>query len=174
MMKKRLFGFLLISVLLLSLSSTAYAKSSDWSVHSNVVNAQMQSVVANDNTSKIRGTARGRVISSVELQLSDEGGGVIGVYASTLCHTAVKEIYMTMYLDVWDEDIQDWVMVDNYEYRWRASDNPDKDLSAVSVSFLLEDLPRGRMYSLRGAHAAKNFDNVMEVMASETSGIILD
>lgn len=174
MIKNRLFKFLLATALLLSIPFTAYAQNSDWLMRSDVVNAQMQDVVSNGSVSKVRGTARGRVISSVELQLSDEGGGVIGVYASTLCHTAVKEIYMTMYLDVWDEDIQDWVMVDNYEYRWKASDQPDTDLSAVSVSFLLEGLPRGRMYSLRGAHAAKNFNNVMEVMASETDGITLN
>lgn len=159
--------------MVISMPFTSSANNSDWMAQAKVVEKQMQYVVSNDSLSKVRGVARGRVLSSSELELSDEGNGVIGVYANTLCHTAVKEIYMTIYLDVWDESIQDWVMVDHYEYNWKASDNPDKDLSAVSVSFSLEGLQRGRTYSLRGVHIAKNFDNVTEVMSSETSGIVL-
>lgn len=159
--------------MVISMPFTSSANNSDWMAQAKVVEKQMQYVVSNDSLSKVRDVARGRVLSSSELELSDEGNGVIGVYANTLCHTAVKEIYMTIYLDVWDESIQDWVMVDHYEYNWKASDNPDKDLSAVSVSFSLEGLQRGRTYSLRGVHIAKNFDNVTEVMSSETSGIVL-
>lgn len=174
MLKNTIMKLLLSVVLIISIPLTVSAKDSDWMTQANVVDAQTHYAVSNDSMSTVRSAARGRVISSAELQLSDEGGGVIGVYASTLCHSAVKEIYMTIYLDVWDDSLQDWVMVDNYEYRWKAADNPDTDLTSVSVSFLLEGLPRGRTYSLRGAHAAKNFSNVAEVMASETSGITLN
>lgn len=173
MIRKNITRFLLATTLVLSMPLTVNAKTTDWLKQANVVDSQLQYVEAGDDTSKVRGVARGRVLSSVELELADEGNGVIGVYAATLCHTAVKEIYMVIYLDVWDESLQDWVMLDNYEYRWKSSDNPDKNLTDVSVSFSLEGLPRGRTYSLRGAHAAKNFDNVMEVMSSETDGIVL-
>lgn len=173
MFKKNLVGILVSVVLILSMPLTINAKYDDWLTQANAVGTQVRYAVSNNSISKISRAARGRVLSSAELQLSDEGNGVIGIYANTLCHTAVKEIYMTIYLDVWDENRQDWVMVDHYEYNWKASDDPDKDLSAVSVSFLLEGLPRGRMYSLRGAHAAKNFDNVSEVMSSATDGIVL-
>lgn len=173
MIKKNIVKLCLILSLCFSMPLTVNAKNSDWLSQANTVDTQLKSVVSNDSISKVRGTARGRVLSSVELELADEGNGVIGVYANTLCHTAVKQIYMTIYLDVWDENIQDWVLVDRYEYEWKASDNPDKDLAAVSVSFSLEGLPRGRTYSLRGTHAAKNFENVSEVMTSETSGIVL-
>lgn len=174
MKKVNIIKLLLTAVLIFSVPVTVNAETSDLFMQADAVDGQLQNIMSNNSISKVRGVTRGRVLSSVELQLSDEGNGVIGVYAATLCHTAVKEIYMTMYLDVWDENQQDWVMVDDYEYRWKASDNPDKDLTDVSVSFLLEGLPRGRTYSLRGAHAAKNFNNVMEVMASETDGITLN
>lgn len=173
MFKKNLTRIILSAFLIFSMPLSVEAKNIDWLEQADDVVIQGQYTMSNDIVSKVRGTARGRVLSSAELQLSDEGNGVIGVYASTLCHTAVKEIYMVIYLDVWNEDIQDWVMVDNYEYRWNASDNPDQELTAASVSFFLEGLPRGKTYSLRGAHAAKNFSNVMEVMASETDGIVL-
>lgn len=174
MNKKGLFRLMLIIVLVCSMPLVVNAETSDWRTQADTVSAQFKPVISNSNISKVRGTARGRVISSVELELADEGQGAIGVYASTLCHTAVKEIYMVIYLDIWDESIQDWRMVDNYEYEWKASDNPDRDLSAVSVSFSLEGLSRGGTYSLRGVHVAKNFENVMEAMSSETSGITLN
>lgn len=174
MTKKSITSLLLSMILVLFVPLTVNAKNDVRSPQGDVVDAQYKSIISNNSTSKVRGVARGRVISSSELELADEGQGVIGVYASTLCHTAVKEIHMTIYLDVWDEAIQDWKMVDNYEYQWRATDNPDKDLTAVSVSFSLEGLPRGEMYSLRGVHIAKNFNNVVEVMTSETDGITLN
>lgn len=173
MIKKRVTGILLSILLVCSMPLTVNAKNDVWLPQGDVVDAQFSSIVSNSSISKVRGTARGRVISSAELELADEGQGVIGVYASTLCHTAVKEIYMVIYLDIWDESRQDWIVVDQYEYNWKASDAPDKDLTAVSVSFSLEGLQRGRTYSLRGAHVAKNFENVMEVMSSETDGIVL-
>lgn len=174
MTKKNLFRLMLSMVLVFSMPLVVNAETSDWRTQADTVSAQFKPVVSTGNVSKVRGTARGRVISSVELELADDGYGVIGVYASTLCHTAVKEMYMVIYLDVWDESIQDWRMVDYYEYEWNASDNPDRDLSAVSVSFSLEGLSRGRTYSLRGVHVAKNFENVMEAMSSETNGITLN
>lgn len=174
MIKKSIFRLVLIMVLVFSLPLSVNAETNDWRMQADTVNAQFRQVVSNGKVSKVYGTARGRVISSVELELADEGSGVIGVYASTLCHTAVKEIYMVVYLDAWDDSIQDWRMVDLYEYEWSASDYPDRDLSAVSVSFSLEGLSRGRTYSLRGVHVAKNFENVMEAMSSETDGITLN
>lgn len=173
MIKRSVIRLLLIGMLAFSMPISVSAKSSDLLDRADVLDTQLQHIVSSNSISKVRGAARGRVLSSVELQLSDEGSGVIGVYAETLCHTAVKEIYMTIYLDVWDDNLQDWVMVDNYEYNWKASDNPNESLTDVSVSFSLEGLPRGRMYSLRGAHAAKNFNNVSEVMSSATDGIVL-
>lgn len=174
MSKKRTIIFLLITILMFSMPLTVNAQNVDWWTQANVVDTKSRYVMSNDSISTVRGAARGRVISSSELQLSDEGSGVIGVYASTLCHTAVEEIYMMIYLDVWDESLQDWVMINDFEYNWKSSDEPDKDLSAASVSFLLEGLSRGRTYSLRGVHIARNFDKVVEVMASETDGITLN
>lgn len=173
MRRKRVLVTLLTLVVLLTMTMTTYAKSS-WISQADNLDTTLNQVISTNDISQVRGSAKGRVISSAGLQITDEGGGVLGVYAETLCHTAVKEIYMVIHLDVWDDGIQDWINLDMYEYRWNASENPDRDLTDVSVSFLLEGLARGKTYSLRGAHVAKNLNNVMEVMSSETSGIVLD
>lgn len=173
MIKKNIF-ITLLTILSLIMTTTVYAQNSEWVNQANSLETCLRNTISTKDISQVRGSARGRVISSVGLQISDEGQGVLGVYAETLCHTAVKEIFMTIYLDVWDDSIQDWITLDMYEYNWKASDNPDKNLTDVSVSFSLEGLSRGKTYSLRGSHAARNFNNVSEVMSSETSGIVLD
>lgn len=174
-MKRKNFLIICMALLfLMAMTMVAYAKNSEWIVHTDILETRLRNTISTNNVSQVRGSARGRVLSSAGLQISDEGRGVLGVYAETLCHTAVKEIYMTIYLDVWDEEIQDWITLDAYEYEWKASDSPNRDLTDVSVSFLLEGLPRGRTYSLRGAHAARNFDGIAETMSSATSGIVLD
>lgn len=123
--------------------------------------------------SKMTKAARGRLLSSVSIQISDEGNGILGVYADTLCHSSMKEIYMTIYLDVWNETYGDWDMVDYYEYRFEATGNPNDSLSMVVVSFDLEGLVRNREYRLRGMHMARGFDLTSEMITTETEGIPL-
>lgn len=139
-----------------------------------ILNTKLNHIISGKGISRVYGSARGRILSSVGLQLSDEGNGVIGVYAETLCHKGVEEIYMVIYLDIWDERIQDWITINDYEYIWKSSEYPDKDLTDVSVSFLVEDLSRGRTYSLRASHLVTGFDSSSEMMFSETDGIVLN
>lgn len=173
-MKKNILITLLLLLLVSNFTIVSYAENSNWVNQVESLDTCLRTIISNEDISQVRGTARGRVLSSVGLQISDEGQGVLGVYAETLCHIPVKEIYMSIYLDVWDERIQDWVTVDYYDYEWKASDNPGRELTDVSVSFLLEGLTRGKTYSLRGAHSAKNFVGVAEAMSSATNGIVLD
>lgn len=171
-MNKKVMSFIMVLFLIVLMPVTVNAKITEPS-NAKVLDTKLHYTVSEKGMSRVTGTARGRILSSVGLQLTDEGNGEIGVYAETLCHKGVKEIYMVIYLDVWDEGIQDWVTINDYEYNWKASEYPDRDLTDVSVSFLVEGLPRGRTYSLRANHLATAFDSSSEVMFSETDGIIL-
>ena len=171
---KKVIARVCISILMiLMLPLSAYAQNGIYNNKSIVLDSQTQQVVSNSKYSKIRSTARGRLLSLAELQLSDEGDGVMGVYAETLCHVSVSEINMLICLDVWDDNIQDWITINNYVYTWKASDTPEGVLTDVSVSFLIEGLSKGRTYSLRGYHTAIGFDKLSEIMATETDGIVL-
>lgn len=173
-MKTRIFKTVMSLLLVLCISVPAYAKSNFDSSNSKVLNTYLQENISNNRFSKVTRAARGRLLSSCSLQISNDNDGIIGVYAETLCHSAMKQIYMTIYLDVWDNSIQDWRTVDSYEYSWKASDNPGRELTNVSVSFDVVGLQKGRTYSLRGHHSAVGFDNSSEVMMTETNGIVLD
>lgn len=174
MRKKYIWSLLISCILTLSLSVSVCASESRWSNEANLVDADVRTIMASDNVCKVNGTARGRVISSAGLEISTDGDGILGIYADTLCHGPVEQIYMVIYLDVWDEATQDWKYVNDYEFDWKSADNPGIDLTSVSVSFDVEKLQRGRTYSLRGYFVARDFDSVMEAMSIDTVGLELD
>ena len=151
-----------------------YAQNDVLGIDSKVLDTNIIKVLTGDDVSSVKGVARGRLLSLAELQISNDKDGVIGVYAETLCHIPVEAIYMTIYLDVWDEPTQDWITVNSFSYEWLASDYPNEDLTDVSVSFDVTGLNKGRKYSLRGSHAAKGFEMGSEVMQTETDGIVLE
>lgn len=121
--------------------------------------------------------SRGLVIAAGIVQISNEGKGVLGVYAETLSHTYADEIAMTIYLDVMDSetdsDEEDWHTVNYYTYSWTKEDALNKELNAVSVSFDIHGLERGRYYRLRGAHYVYSGD-YFEGRTSRTAFIPLN
>lgn len=161
-------------ILVLSMTISTFAQNKDVIANAGQLDTYLQESISTDYVSRVTGTARGRLLSSASLQISNDGDGILGVYADTLCHSGMSKIYMVIYLDVWDESLQDWMMVDRYEYTWLAADYPDRDLTDVSVSFDVVGLQKGRTYSLRGYHSALSFDNLSEAMSTETNGIILE
>lgn len=174
MLAKRWVKVFLCILLTFSIAIPAHAQVADKVINDKNLYTDLYGVINNGNMSRVKGTARGRLLSSAELQISDDGNGVLGVYAETLCHVPVKQIYMVIYLEVWDEATQDWEYLSDYEYTWSASDFPDRTLTDVSVSFDIYGLRRGKTYSLRAYHMAKSDGGIMESMATETSGIVLD
>lgn len=147
-------------------------------IDGNIGRDNVSSFIQNESvfSSEARTTkaSRGRVISSATVQISDEGDGLLGVYSDILCHTAVQQIYMVIYLDVWNETNEDWQFVDTYEYSWLDTDFPDEKLTMAVVAFDIDGLSRGKEYRLRASYAAKNHDSVLEVMSARTNGITLD
>lgn len=123
---------------------------------------------------------RGLLISVGYVQVSNENNGILGVYAETLCHTNVDRITMRLYLDIldpgvdkddYDED-EDWHTVTFYDYNWRKEDLPNEVLSAVSVSFDIHRLERGRFYRIRCGHYIYGGD-LFEGRSSQTAFIPL-
>ncbi len=115
---------------------------------------------------------RGKYIASSGLSITNEGYGVLEVYADTLAHVAVKKIKMTIYLDQWNEDREDWTQIDSksltYEY-----EEGGPILNEASQSFLVENLQTNKYYRLRGLHAVWSFDGYMESQSTMTDGVLL-
>ena len=114
-MKKR--GVLIVGALMgcfLLCHSTFAAQKDTWEQVAQEELLEMESTLLPQevNFSNNKNTvARGRYIASSGVSITNEGYGVLGVYADTLAHVAVKKIKMTIYLDQWDEDSEDWVQI---------------------------------------------------------------
>ena len=115
---------------------------------------------------------RGQYIASSGLSISNEGYGVLGVYADTLAHVPVKRIKMTIYLDQWDEEENSWMQIDSKELDYKDEDG-NENLHAASESFLVENLETNKYYRLRGLHAVWSFDGYIETHGTMTDGILL-
>lgn len=167
---------ILCMILLITILSgfTSYAHiNGEMRLENGYVNSFVTEKSVSPAEARITRAARGRLLSSVTLQLSDEGNGVLGVYSDVLCHLSLKEIRTTIYLEIWNDAYGDWQYVNSYEYVWSAN-SANENLSMAVVAFDIEDLNRGREYRLRGLHSAKDFDGRSEMMSTETDGIFLD
>lgn len=116
--------------------------------------------------------ARGRYISSSGISISNEGYGVIGVYADTTAHVNVKKIQIWIYLDQWDDSIEDWVQINQYKHVTEYKEG-GKKISDFTVMFDIEDQPSGHYYRLRGLHGVWSFDGNVETQSTVTNGILI-
>lgn len=173
MIRKAVLKIAIIVVLIMSVPVTVYAQNIKKSDEVVVLDTLIKNVEFKENISRIWGSARGRILSSAGLGISNDKDGVIGVYAETLCHESVEKINLIIYLEVWDEVSQDWEYVCDYSFQWLASDNPSGNLTDVSVSFDIPGLYKGKTYSLRAYHTATSFEHLSEMMSTETAGIVL-
>jgi len=176
--KRGLLIFCMLFIMLLSIP--AYAETNEEFVEKDALRwSEVELATESDAThsSSYRQASRGLVIAAGIVQISNEGKGVLGVYAETLSHTYADEIAMTIYLDVMesepDSDEEDWHTVNYYTYSWTKEDAPNEELNAVSVSFDIHGLERGRYYRLRGAHYVYSGD-YFEGRTSRTAFIPLN
>lgn len=169
---KKIFRILSLFLVLTLAPIQAFAKVESVQVESSIEKVTETNIVFSSQIPRIIGSARGRLLSSATIQISDEGNGVLGVYADTLCHTNMKDIYTTIYLEILDEDGETWLQLNSYDYEWHAS-SPEEDLSVAGVAFDVAGLERRRVYRLRSMHAVRSHEGVTEMMAPRTGAIIL-
>lgn len=113
---------------------------------------------------------RGTYISSSTVGITNKGSGVIGITASTTAHQNVDKIRIHIYLDKLVNG--KWNQVDDYDYTFLASDQPNGELSSVLLSFEVTDQPANNTYRVRGAHGVwKN--GVIETQDTDSDGVYI-
>jgi len=126
----------------------------------NAVEADAREIIVTDkyvdgNVSRVVGITRGRLISSVGLDLVNNGLGIAGLYADILCHEPMSSIRIVLTLQIWDEEHQSWNAVNRQEFEWKAEDLPEGDeLTMASISYNIAGLKSGGIYRLRGLYGA--------------------
>lgn len=144
-----------------------YAFASEWT---NIKELPSISEFSGDKQARVVGAPRGRLISSIELQLTDKGSGTAGIYADLLCHEPMKYLKMWIFLERWDELEESWSIIHDQELTWLAEDYPNEDLTMAVAGYDVSGLERGQYYRLRGLFAAKDLNTGYQESWQTTSG----
>lgn len=115
---------------------------------------------------------RGDFLTSTDVIISDEGGGDIGALVVAQMWYSVQEVYISIYLDRWDETDERWRQVTYYDAEFYEADYPD-GLSSATVSIVFQNQPKGYFYRLRAAVAAFDGETV-EGFSPVTGGILIE
>lgn len=174
-MKKKWISILLTVICCISMSLTTMASTETWMENAQKEIDNKESILLPEGvniSSDIEPFIRGRYIASSSVSVSNEGYGVLGIYAHTLAYESVMKIKMNIYLDQWDEDEEEWIQIDSKMLTYE-NENGEEDLHAVSESFLVENLETGKYYRVRGYHAVWSFDGLIESHGTMTNGVLL-
>ena len=115
---------------------------------------------------------RGALLSTCILNISNAGGGEIGILADTMCHVDVDGIYVTIYLDRYNEKTDKWENQKVYSYDFLPEETPAGKLHAVLLSFHETDQPAGYYYRLWAYHEVEK-DGRWEIMKTGTDGVMI-
>ncbi|MGN0158657.1 MAG: hypothetical protein ACI39W_05890 [Brotaphodocola sp.] len=157
--------------MMMGLGLTAYAEDGELTSQARSIENVTESV--EENAARITGTPRGMMISSVELSITDLGGGTAELFGEVLCHQAMEKIKMNLYLDQWIPEDNDWAQLKKFELEWLAEDYPDEELTMAYAYVDVPNLDRGENYRIRGIVGAWDLDSDLYEVWSEASPSIL-
>lgn len=115
---------------------------------------------------------RGALLASCILNIYNAGHGEIGILADTMCHVDVDAIYVTMYLDQYDEETGEWNNKKVYDFEFTPEDTEDGKLHARLINFHETDQPAGYYYRLWAYHEVEK-DGRWEIMKTGTDGVMI-
>ncbi len=124
-------------------------------------------------TIEVLNSTRGRLISSVDVQITDEGKGTIGAYVEMLCHEAMDELVIWVYLER-QVSTGTWTTVTYKHFDWLAEDYPNQSLNKAIVSYDIPNQKRGEKYRLRCMFGAYSDDLGSENWRAATAALYLE
>lgn len=160
-------------LMVMGLSLTVYAATDDMTPKARSI--ENVTAVVEENVARITGNPRGMMISSVELSITDLGGGEAQLFGKVLCHEAMEKIKLNLYLDQWISEENDWMQLEKFEFNWLAEDYPNEDLTMAYAYVNASNLDRGENYRVRGIAGAWDLDSdLYEVWSEETPSILVE
>ena len=164
-------GLIVISMQLMMLNvfavSDTYKKPKPVTIKSNLLEKTIQKSKALEQA-----TARGDFFIGADIVISNEGNGNIGGLAIAYLDVGVEEVYISVYLDQYDEKADIWRQVAYYDAEYYAEDYPD-GLNSPSLNVTFKNQKKGHYYRLRGAFSAVK-DNKFEGFSPVTDGIWIE
>lgn len=179
-LSKRILLALATMLLTLGLNTISYAR--DEAVYEAAKNMEVESVLLDpsvrSSTSDELIDSRSTALATAISEITNEGSGVIGVYAATTFHKGVEWACLTLYLEQWDEESQDWFTVKDYYEEFLPEEG--KDLVLVTKQEFVDDpinCPPGYYYRVRALHELEfedeDGDIWYEAKVTRTNGIMI-
>jgi len=172
-MKKICFGF--IAILMVSVMMTLNVLAMPFNPN-DYTSVDLQSKLLPTSTKQSMATSsatlRGEFFLSADIIIKDDGNGDIGAFGKAYMAVPVDEVYVTIYLDRWDESSDRWRQVTYYDAEFYAKDYPN-GLSAPSVSLTFKNQEKGYYYRLRGVFGAVK-NGKFEGFSPVTDGILIE
>lgn len=131
----------------------------------------LEKTVAYDKATE-KSVLRGEFFAGADVVITDEGNGNIGALATAYLEVPVDEVYISVYLDRYDEKKEKWDQVSYYDAEFYKEDYPD-GLNFPSVNITFTNQKKGYYYRLRSAFSAVK-DNQFEGFSPVTDGIWID
>ena len=156
---KRIMHILIAVIMILVMTMNAWAQTEMYD-GVEVEEATIINMKVLDDEVEVIGVTRGRYLSSVELDLTDEGFGVAGIEAVVLCHEAMQKIRLRL---------TSWVSINEKEFLW-TEDQVEGDLSKALVSYKVGALLSGQ-YRLRANVAVRALTLQSEAMTTRTEAL---
>lgn len=141
-------------------------------IHVPAINSRLLSSDQTYSGDTAQALLRGSLLSKCVLILTNAGRGNIGVVADTMCHKDVDNMYITIYVDRYDDVRDEWVNKKIYEYEYAAKDMVNGKLSAKFISFDITDQPSGYYYRAWAYHEVEK-NGVWESMKTGTDGVFI-
>lgn len=172
-MKKTWIGFISVLMALVMLSTNAFAMPYNPDNYTSVdLTSELLPPMIKISAVKESAKLRGDFFISADLIIKDNGSGDVGVFAKAYMGVPVDEVYITVYLDRWDESADRWRQVTYYDAEFYAEDYPD-GLSDPSIDVTFKKQEKGYYYRARGVFAAVR-DGEFEGFSPVTAGILIE
>ncbi len=163
----------LFMIMSLFCAINAYATPYDHDIYTSVeeISQLLPKEVKSDKATE-ETVRRGEFFARADLVITDQGNGNIGAMAKAYMDYAVDEVYITVYLDRWDEESERWEQITYYDAEFYAEDYPEGLTDpTVDITFLNQE--RGHYYRLRSVFSAV-YDYDYEGFSPTTSGIWIE
>lgn len=116
---------------------------------------------------------RSLYLASAISEITNEGEGVLGIYADFASYKDVQWAQITINLERRKGTTGTWSKVKTYVYEFTPEDDPDGRLHSEAVAFSVYGLETNYYYRLRCTHKVQTPSGSYESKNTQTDGVLL-
>ena len=122
----------------------------------------------------VLGSSRSTAMGAAVCSITNEGKGVIRIWAETTMFKPVDWAGLTLILERWDENKKIWQSVAEFEKEFTPEDGKDVNLTIATLEVLVSDQPMGYSYRARALHELEFDGDWYEIRVTKTDGILME